>query len=60
VMIGTLDDSGVNEACRRLAATVPNARLEVFEGSAHMMNLEQPERFNAILREFLAANAQAA
>jgi 3-oxoadipate enol-lactonase len=32
---------------------VPHARLEVFEGVAHMINLEQPERFNALLREFL-------
>jgi pimeloyl-ACP methyl ester carboxylesterase len=53
VMIGTHDDRGVNEACRRLAATVAGARLEVFEGAAHMMNLEQPNRFNAVLRSFL-------
>ena len=41
---------------RHLAKTVPHARLEVFEGVAHMLNLEQPERFNALLREFLGAH----
>jgi len=53
VIIGTLDDPGTQESCRHLAATVPGARLEVFEGAAHMINLEQPGRFNAVLREFL-------
>ena len=38
---------------RHLAASVPDARIEVFEGSAHMLNLEQPERFNQVLRAFL-------
>ena len=32
------------------------ARLEVFEGAAHMVNLEQPDRFNRVLREFLDAH----
>jgi pimeloyl-ACP methyl ester carboxylesterase len=41
---------------RHLAASVPGSRLEVFEGAAHMLNLEQPERFNRVLREFLDAS----
>jgi 3-oxoadipate enol-lactonase len=57
VMIGTLDDPGVRESCRHLAAVVPGARLEVFEGAAHMINLEQPNRFDDALRSFLASNA---
>jgi pimeloyl-ACP methyl ester carboxylesterase len=52
VMLGTLDDPGTVESMRHLAATVPGARLEEFE-SAHMVNLEHPDRFNAVLREFL-------
>ncbi len=39
---------------RHLAEAVPDARVEVFEGVAHMIDLEHPERFNALLREFLA------
>jgi pimeloyl-ACP methyl ester carboxylesterase len=53
VMIGTLDDPGTQGSMRHLAETVPGARLEVFEGAAHMINLEQPERFNRVLRQFL-------
>ena len=52
VMLGTLDDPGTSESMRHLADAVPGARLEVFEGSAHMLNLEQPDRFNALLLEF--------
>ena len=53
VMVGTFDDPGTQESMRHLAAAVPGARLEVFDGVAHMINLEQPERFNAVLRAFL-------
>ena len=59
VMIGTLDDPGVRESCRHLAAVVPGARLEVFEGAAHMINLEQPDRFNRVLRSFLESTVGA-
>jgi 3-oxoadipate enol-lactonase len=52
VMLGTLDDPGTNASMRHLAQTVPGARLEVFDGSAHMLNMEQPDRFNALLLEF--------
>ena len=57
VMLGTLDDPGTSESMRHLADAVPGARLEIFEGSAHMLNLEQPERFNALLLEFLGEAA---
>ena len=57
VIVGTLDDPGTQESCRHLASIVPGARLEVFEGAAHMLNLEQPERFVRLLREFLASTA---
>ena len=52
VMLGTLDDPGTVESMRHLAEAVPGATLEEFE-SAHMVNLEQPERFNRVLRDFL-------
>jgi 3-oxoadipate enol-lactonase len=55
VMLGTLDEPSTTDAMRHLATTVPGARLEEFE-SAHMVNLEHPERFNRVLREFLDAN----
>jgi 3-oxoadipate enol-lactonase len=54
VMVGDLDEGSTVEACRRLATDIPNARLEVFEGVAHMVNLEQPERFTRLVLDFLA------
>ncbi len=56
VILGTLDEPGTSESMRHLAGAVPGARLEVFEGSAHMLNLEQPDRFNRVLRDFLDAS----
>ncbi len=57
VMLGKLDEPSTTDAMRFLARTVPGARLEEFE-SAHMVNLEHPERFNRVLREFLDANRE--
>jgi pimeloyl-ACP methyl ester carboxylesterase len=53
VMVGTLDDPGTQESMRHLASAVAGARLEVFDEVAHMINLEQPDRFTAVLRAFL-------
>jgi len=54
VMIGDLDTSDTQAASRRLAAEIPGARLEVFPGVAHMVNLEEPERFERLVLDFLA------
>lgn len=54
VVVGTMDDPGTIQSMHYLAHAVSGARLEVFEGAAHMLNLEQPARFNALLAEFLA------
>jgi len=36
---------------------LPDARLEVFAGASHFFLLEQPERFNALLLDWLAQHA---
>jgi 3-oxoadipate enol-lactonase len=54
VMIGDLDERTTQVACGHLAVSVPNGRLETFPGVAHMINLEQPDRFNHAVMEFLA------
>jgi 3-oxoadipate enol-lactonase len=54
VMVGDLDESATVESSRRLARDIPNARLELFEGVAHMVNLERPERFTQLVLEFLS------
>ena len=37
----------------RIAAAVRGARLEIFEDCAHSPNVEQPDRFNGLLLDFL-------
>jgi 3-oxoadipate enol-lactonase len=39
-----------------LARRIPGARLVALEGCGHLSNLEQPERFNRVLMEFLMEN----
>ncbi|HKZ21339.1 MAG TPA: alpha/beta fold hydrolase [Acidimicrobiia bacterium] len=51
VVLGTLDDVSTQDSMRHLASAVPEARIEEFE-SAHMINLEHPDRFNRMLRDF--------
>jgi pimeloyl-ACP methyl ester carboxylesterase len=53
VMVGDLDTRDTVAACRKLVGEIPGARLEVFKGVAHMVNLEQPERFTRLVLEFL-------
>ena len=38
-----------------LARRIPGAQLETFAGHGHLLALEDPERFNAAVLEFLAA-----
>ena len=35
---------------------IPGSRLEIFERTGHVPQLERPERFNSLLEEFLAAS----
>jgi 3-oxoadipate enol-lactonase len=39
---------------QRMAQRIPGAELAVLEGCGHLSNLEQPERFNAALLDFLS------
>ena len=41
-----------------LAATIPNSRLETFEGDGHLLNLEDPERFNELVAAFIDRQAE--
>lgn len=38
-----------------LAEAIPNAKLVVIPNAGHLSNLEQPDAFNAAMREFLSA-----
>ncbi len=54
VMIGEVDEAGSVARGRYLAASVPGARLESFPNVAHMIQLEEPDRFAAMVLAFLA------
>jgi 3-oxoadipate enol-lactonase len=54
VMIGAADEPGGVIAERHLAASVPGAQVVEFPGAAHMIQLEEPERFAQLVLDFLA------
>jgi 3-oxoadipate enol-lactonase len=54
VMVGEVDEAGGVAAGRHLATSVPGARLVEFPGVAHMIQLEEPERFSQLVLDFLA------
>jgi len=46
-------DEATAAAVRPFHDLIPGARWEIFEESSHVPNLEEPERFHAVLVEFL-------
>ncbi|MFI7498503.1 alpha/beta fold hydrolase [Streptomyces sp. NPDC049687] len=50
---GALDTADVIAAAQRLADTVQNGRAVLIEGTGHYPNMEKPEEFTAVIREFL-------
>lgn len=55
VIVGEEDALTPVEESRKIAEAIPGARLDVIPGAGHLSNLEQPERFNAVLGAFLAS-----
>lgn len=55
VAVGDRDPFLPVEEAREIVATAPNGRLEIFESTGHFTNMEEPERFNGLLGEFLEA-----
>jgi pimeloyl-ACP methyl ester carboxylesterase len=53
VCVGDADEIVSVEEARSVADSALLGTLEVFEGAGHLLSLEQPERFNTVLREFL-------
>jgi pimeloyl-ACP methyl ester carboxylesterase len=54
VCVGTEDELVSVDEGRELAGMALDGRLEVFEGAGHFVAVDQPERFNEVLLEFLA------
>jgi pimeloyl-ACP methyl ester carboxylesterase len=53
LVAGGQDDLLSREEAESIVSTAPNGRLEVFPGAGHLVSLDEPERFNAVLLEFL-------
>jgi pimeloyl-ACP methyl ester carboxylesterase len=53
VCVGDDDELVSVDEARELADSALRGSLEVFEGAGHLLASEQPERFNAVLLEFL-------
>ncbi|MCV7377680.1 proline iminopeptidase [Mycobacterium alsense] len=55
VLAGRYDEC-VPEHAWEIHRRIPGARFELFESSAHMPFIEEPDRFDQVMREFLRAN----
>ncbi|HEY0493560.1 MAG TPA: alpha/beta fold hydrolase [Candidatus Dormibacteraeota bacterium] len=53
IIVGDLDVADVFDAADRLEAGIEGARRVTMTGTAHVPNMEQPERFNQIVLDFL-------
>jgi pimeloyl-ACP methyl ester carboxylesterase len=57
VVAGAADRFTPRAHAEAYAAGIAGARLAVVEGAGHMVPMERPEEFTAVVREFLAATA---
>jgi 3-oxoadipate enol-lactonase len=55
VVVGESDQPSVIETAERIAADASRSRLVVWPDAAHMLTLERPDAFAALVREFLEA-----
>ena len=53
VIVGDVDVRSVLRNADLLAKQIPNARKAVIHDAAHLPNMEHPEEFNLIVKEFL-------
>ncbi len=55
VLVGDADQPSIRATAERVAAEASRARLVVWPDAAHMLNLERPEAFAGLVREYLGA-----
>jgi 3-oxoadipate enol-lactonase len=54
LIVGELDLPTPPADAKLMADRIPNARLTIIPGTAHLSNLEQPDRFNETIQTFLS------
>ena len=52
LIIAGAQDSGFIDSAHYLNRNIPNSKLEIINGTGHMVNLEAPEEFNTVLNGF--------
>jgi pimeloyl-ACP methyl ester carboxylesterase len=52
--VGAEDELLALDEAREIVESARHGRLEVIAGAGHLVSLDQPERFNGVLAEFLA------
>ncbi len=57
VLVGALDVPEFHAIAAHLVREIPGARGEIVDGAGHLVNLEAPERFAALVAAFLAEAA---
>ena len=45
---------------KEMVRDLPDARMEVIDGAGHLSNLEEPDKFNALIDIFFTTNAMLA
>ena len=45
-------------ATEEMATAIPDAQFRIIEGAGHLSNLEAPEQFNILLREFMSSRTE--
>jgi 3-oxoadipate enol-lactonase len=58
IVLGTDDAYSTVDEAQTMHAAIANSRLEIFPNIGHMPNLEDEDRFNRHLHEFLAATSR--
>ena len=53
LIVGTRDTRDIEGIADTLNASMPNVRRVTFQGAGHMLNLEQADRFNTLVLDFL-------
>ncbi len=53
IIVGAEDQPDIIRIADRLVAEIAKARLVTFENAAHMLSMEQPERFSELLLQYL-------
>ena len=59
VVTGEDDRTAAPEVARRMAARIAAAELAIVPATGHLLMLEQPERFDAVLLEFVGRRVDA-